>query len=242
MSTSELALSFGRAAADYERGRPDWPDEGIDHAIDQLGLTADATVLDLAAGTGKLARKLVPRFHRVIAVEPDDAMRELLETIVPEADVLRGTAREIPLRAGEVDAVFIGEAFHWFARADALDEIARVLSRRGGLVLIWYKPLDRLLPRGFGGDPRTDRQRAASGAWKEAFSGSSFEPLRKAHFEHVRRVDREGVLAYFASISPIASLPDAERHERLEQVAAQLDGDTYERHWRIDVYWTRLAA
>jgi len=121
VSASELALSFGRAAADYERGRPDWPDEGIDHAIDQLGLTADATVLDLAAGTGKLARKLVPRFHRVIAVEPDDAMRELLETIVPEADVLRGTAREIPLRAGEVDAVFIGEAFHWFARADALD-------------------------------------------------------------------------------------------------------------------------
>lgn len=242
MSASELALSFGRAAAAYERGRPEWPDEGIDHAIDQLGLGPDATVLDLAAGTGKLARKLVPRFHRVIAVEPDDAMRGLLEAIVPEADALHGTAQEIPLRDGEVDAVFIGEALHWFAGADELDEIARVLSPRGGLVLMWYQPLEHLLPRGFGGDPRTDRQRAASGAWKEAFSGSSFEPLRHAHFEQVQRVSREGVLAYFTSISPIASLPDEEQRERLGQVSAQLDRDTYERHWRIDVYWTRLAA
>ena len=241
MSASELALSFGRAAAAYERGRPKWP-EGIDHAIDQLGLAADATVLDLAAGTGKLARKLVPRFHRVIAVEPDDAMRGLLETIVPEADALGGFVREIPLRASEVDAVFIGEAFHWFAGADELGEIARVLSPRGGLVLMWYTPLERVLPRGFGGDPRTDRQRAASGAWREAFSGSSFEALRHARFEDVQRVGREGVLAYFASISPIASLPDEERRARLEQVSAQLDRDTYERRWRIDVYWTRLAA
>jgi len=203
VSASELALSFGRAAAAYERGRPEWLDEGIDHAIDQLGLAAGATVLDLAAGTGKLARKLVPRFHRVIAVEPDDAMRVLLEAIVPEAEALRGTAQEIPLRAGDVDAVFIGEALHWFAGADEFDE---------------------------------------SGAWKEAFSASSFEPLRHAHFEHVQRVSRDGVLAYFASISPIASLPDEEQRERLERVSAQLDRDTYERHWGTDVYWTRLAA
>jgi SAM-dependent methyltransferase len=241
VSARELALSFGRAAADYERGRPEWPDDAIDHAVERLALTEDA-VLDLAAGTGKLTRKLVPRFHRVAAVEPDDALRALLETLVPEANALPGTARELPLADGEVEAVFVGEAFHWFARAEELREIARVLSPAGGLALLWHKPLEHLLPHGFGSDPRSDRQRAASGAWQEAFDDSPFAPLQEAQFEHVQHIDREGVLAYFASISPIASLPDEERRERLEEVAAQLDRDTYERRWRIDVHWTRLAA
>jgi ubiquinone/menaquinone biosynthesis C-methylase UbiE len=242
VSASERALSFGSAAAEYERGRPEWPDEAVDHAIGQLEVSADAPVLDLAAGTGKLTRRLARRFRRVVAVEPDDAMRSLLEAIVPQAQAQPGTARAIPLADGEVDAVFIGEAFHWFAGPDELAEIARVLSPGGGLVLMWHQPLEKLLPRGFGRDPRSERERAASGAWQEAFVESPFEPLREAQFEYVQRVDRAGVLAYFASISPIASLPDDERRARLDEVASQLDRDVYERPWRIDVHWTRLAA
>jgi len=242
VSASERALSFGRAATEYERGRPEWPDEAVDHAVDQLGLHADAVVLDLAAGTGKLTRKLVPRFRRVVAVEPDPAMRGVLEAIVPEAEARPGTAQAIPLGDGEVNAVFIGEAFHWFAGADELDEIARVLSPPGGLLLMWHRPVGELLPRGFGGDPRTDRERAASGAWRDAFLSSPFEPLQEAHFEQVQKIDREGVLAYFASVSPIASLPDAERRTRLEHIAEQLDRDSYERRWRIEMHWTRLTG
>ena len=241
MSVNELALSFGRAAEEYERGRPEWPDEAVAYAVEQLGLSADAAVLDLAAGTGKLTRKLVPRFRQVIAVEPNDAMRRLLETIVPEAEARPGQARAIPLGGEEVDSVFVGEAFHWFAGREEVAEITRVLSPGGGLVLFWHRPADeKLLPRGFGGDVRTDRERASSGAWREAFSDSPFEPLTEKSFDHVQQIDREGVLDYFASISPIASLPEDERRARMEHIAAQLDRDTYERHWQIEVHWTRL--
>jgi SAM-dependent methyltransferase len=240
-SARELALSFGRAAADYERGRPEWPDEAVECAAHRLGLSPDAAVLDLAAGTGKLTRKLVSRVRRVIAVEPDDAMRALMETLVPEAEALTGTARRLPLRDGEVNAVFVAEAFHWFARSKELGEIARVLSPGGGLALLWHKPLESLLRHAPWRDPRSDHQRADSGAWKESFAGSLFEPLQEANFEQVQRVDRDGVLAYFASISPIASLSDEDRRRQLKEVAAQLDRDTYERRWRIDVYWTRLS-
>jgi hypothetical protein len=45
---SELARSFGRAAEEYERGRPGYAEE----ALDVVGLPSDAVVLDLAAGTG----------------------------------------------------------------------------------------------------------------------------------------------------------------------------------------------
>lgn len=241
-SARDLALSFGRSAADYERGRPEWPDEAIDHATIQLELGTYAAVLDLAAGTGKLTRKLVTRFRRVVAVEPDDAMRTLMETVVPEAEALRGTARRIPLPDKEVHAVFVAEAFHWFAGTDEIGEIARVLLPRGGLVLLWHKPLDPIFERAPWSDPRRDAQRADSGAWRAAFADSPFEPLREARFEYVQRVDRDGALAYFASISPVASLPEDERRAMLEQIETLLDRDVYERRWQVDAYWTRLPA
>jgi ubiquinone/menaquinone biosynthesis C-methylase UbiE len=242
VSADELALSFGRAADGYERGRPEWPDEAVDYAVERLALSPEAHVLDLAAGTGKLTRKLVRRFRRVIAVEPNDAMRQLLETIVPEAEARKGTARAIPLGDGDVDAVFVGEAFHWFAGREEVGEITRVLAACGGLVLLWHRPAEEnLLPRGFGGDARTDRQRPTSGIWRDAFLDSAFELMHEKLFEHVQQIDREGVLAYFSSISSIASLPEDERGARMEHIAAQLDRETYERHWQVEMHWTRLS-
>ncbi len=122
--------AFGNAAHEYELGRPRWPQELIDRVVRELELAADATVLDLGAGTGKLTRDLVPRFARVIAVEPDDAMRVVFEEVVPEAEALAGSAEAIPLDADSVDAVFSAEAFHWFASDETVAEIARVLRPR----------------------------------------------------------------------------------------------------------------
>jgi len=69
------AGSLDRWPEDYERGRPGWPPE----VVDVPGLPRSATALDLGAGTGKLTRLLVSTFDRVVAVEPAEAMRRLLE-------------------------------------------------------------------------------------------------------------------------------------------------------------------
>ena len=66
----------GFAAADvYERGRPDYPAAAVDTIVERLGLRPGTTVLDLAAGTGKLTRLLIPSGANVIAVEPLPEMR-----------------------------------------------------------------------------------------------------------------------------------------------------------------------
>ena len=134
------ARTFDATAEIYERSRPGYPDAALDEVVRELALDRSSVVLDLGSGTGKLTRALVERFERVLAVEPLEGMRALLETLVPRAESLAGEAERIRLDDAAVDAVFVAEAFHWFDGDRALAEIARVLRPRGALVLMWNVP------------------------------------------------------------------------------------------------------
>src|SRR4051794_3210517 len=127
------ARSFDLAAEEYEATRPSYPDE----VLDLLPVAADAAVLDLGAGTGKLTRVLARRYARVIAVEPLDGMRGILQRVVPDVQALPGSAEAIPLADGSVDAVFAAQAFHWFDHDVAMPEIGRVLRPGGVFCAVW---------------------------------------------------------------------------------------------------------
>jgi ubiquinone/menaquinone biosynthesis C-methylase UbiE len=133
------ARAFDSVSEQYERARPEYAEEAVDWLVERLGLSPGSRVLDLAAGTGKLTRQLVRRGLDVVGVEPSDEMRAVLERMVPGAEALAGTAEAIPLPAESVDAITVGQAFHWFDRDVALDEMARVLRSDGGVALLWNR-------------------------------------------------------------------------------------------------------
>jgi SAM-dependent methyltransferase len=247
------AGSLDRWPEDYERGRPGWPPE----VVDLPGLPPSATVLELGAGTGKLTRLLVSTFARVVALEPAEAMRCLLVEHAPQADPLSASAQAIPLADGSVDAVFAAESFHWFDDEPTLAEIVRVLRPGGALVLMWNLPagptepsieaveefLSKRAPKRdqIGYDPLDlGGPRFASGEWRLVLEGSPFEPLRELRLPNPQTVDREGLVAFFASMGWLADLPDADRLPLLDEVRSLLSAVEYRRTWETYVYWTRL--
>jgi SAM-dependent methyltransferase len=249
------AGSLDRWPEDYERGRPGWPPE----VVDTPGLPPAATVLELGAGTGKLTHLLVSTFSRVVAVEPAEAMRRLLVSLCPEAEALAGSAEEIPLADASVDAVLAAECFSWFDGERALAEIARVLRPRGVLVLMWNLPagptepsieaVEQLLRRRgpgrtkFGADPLDlNPTRYASGEWRLPFADSPFEELQETRLPNPQTVDRDGLVAFFASMGWIADLPDVDRLPLLDEVRSLLPAAEYQRPWETHVHWTRLSA
>ncbi|QLL08466.1 class I SAM-dependent methyltransferase [Mycobacterium vicinigordonae] len=139
-SRRDRSLSFGSAAAAYERGRPTYPPE----AIDWLLSSGARKVLDLGAGTGKLTTRLVERGLDVVAVDPVPEMLEVLSASLPKTVALLGTAEEIPLEDNSVDAVLVAQAWHWVDPARAVPEVARVLRPGGRLGLVWNTRDERL--------------------------------------------------------------------------------------------------
>lgn len=128
--------SFGVKAAAYAEHRPDYPADGIRWAL--AGATHEVRhVLDLAAGTGKLTEGLLPLGLEVTAVEPDDHMLAELSRRFPQVRALPGSAERIPLPDSSVDAVLVGQAFHWFDPEAAPVEIARVLRPGGVIGALW---------------------------------------------------------------------------------------------------------
>ena len=235
---SELRLSFGNVAETYDRVRPPYSQALLDRAQQELELDASARVLDLAAGTGRLTRELRRRFAEVVAVEPDERMLAL------HGSALAGSAEAIPLEDASVDAVFVGEAFHWFDPAAAIPELVRVLRPRGGLAVVsthWWEtepplpdaalellrePWERFLP-----------QRRPP--WDDAFAAAPFEPLRYERAEAEMTVDPDELLTLYSTTSSLAAIPAAEREALLGRVRPLLQG-SYRLPLRHELTWTRL--
>jgi SAM-dependent methyltransferase len=224
---SELHPSTrGFEAADvYERGRPDYPDAAIARIVERLDLRPGRTVLDLAAGTGKLTRLLLPCGATVLAVEPLPEMRAELAKRVRGVAVLAGTAERIPLADGDVDAVTVGSAFHWFDVGRALQEIGRVLTPGGGLAMIWNVRDERSeLQRSLSEIMRPlrgDTPERQSRDWRSLLAASGmFERTERLLFEHEQLVDEDGLVARVLSVSFVGILPAAARRDVEERVRA----------------------
>jgi SAM-dependent methyltransferase len=233
-----------------ERGRPSYPAEALDRVLTDLELTDASRVLDLAAGTGQLSRLLRTRVDTTIAVEPAPAMRTKLAATLHDVIVLDGTAEAIPLRDHEVDAVVVGEAFHWFQTAQATDEIARVLTDGGGIALLWNSPmwtvedtpwlddLRRIVAhhkRAAGGYP------AGDGTWQREFESTGlFEDLEHVQLSHAQALDPIVFVAQVASWSWIANLDGGHRQVILDDVHALVRGhDEIVIPYRTDLHLAR---
>jgi SAM-dependent methyltransferase len=126
--TAQRASSFGSVAEAYDRFRPGPPLSAVDWILRSTG----ATAADLGAGTGALTRQLAQRADRVVAVEPDGRMLEVLKRSSPEAGAIRGKAEQLPIRSATLDAVLVSSAWHWMDPDKTVAEVGRVL-RPGGV-------------------------------------------------------------------------------------------------------------
>jgi SAM-dependent methyltransferase len=236
---ASLAGSFGEVADAYERGRPRYEP----HVIAAIGeAIGGRRVLDVGAGTGRLAAPLLQAGYDVVAVEPLDAMRAILAGHVGAERALAGRAEALPIGNASVDGAVCGDAWHWFDGGRAADELARVVRPGGGVVVCvtrprwpgradtpdWWLDLGAVhaaLPKGdhpsFPGARVADvveRPRPPDGLVHHR----AFEPVSARNELFVHHTNREQIVAHWASISLVATLPPGQREELLSELEGML--------------------
>ena len=218
--TGARGLSFGPAADDYDRLRPQYPPEALRWALGERGLR----VVDLGAGTGILTRTVAALGHEVIPVEPDARMRTRLEQASPQLTALDGRAEQIPLPDGSVDAVVAGQAYHWFDPEPAHAEIARVL-RPGGVFAPVWNVRDESVPWVAELSTITDDDTAGRGIEEPtprvAPLGPAFGPLAERQFHHAVWLTADSLVGLIATRSYYLTATP-ERRRELEQRVRRL--------------------
>lgn len=133
----ERATSFGAQAGSYEQGRPEYPFAAVAWMLESMP-AGSRRIADVGAGTGKLTRALqAAPGAEVVAIDPDREMLAALRDAVPGVPTFVGTAERMPLPHASVDAVVLGQAWHWVDPSAASAEIGRVVRSGGVLGLIW---------------------------------------------------------------------------------------------------------
>jgi SAM-dependent methyltransferase len=200
---------FSSRADNYARFRPDYPDEAISAILNGFDDPRELVVADVGAGTGISSRTLATRGCRVIAVEPNEAMRAAAEPH-PLVDFVDGSAEKISLADEFVDLVTCFQAFHWFRPDAALPEFSRILKTKGRLAVVWNeRDEDDLFTREYGDIVRRFATSPSVERRNETFDSRVaarwFSGFSDATFRYEQRLDRDGLLGRARSASYLPS-------------------------------------
>jgi SAM-dependent methyltransferase len=223
------ARSFDLVADAYDRARPSYPDDALTWLLDGPRRAASRPhVVEVGAGTGQLTERLLARGCTVTATDASRVMLTRLARRTPQAQVVVGTAEEIPVATHRADLVVAAQAFHWFDADRVLMQAARVLRPGGQFAVIWntrderipwVKRLGRII-----GPGTAVEQPDPTGAIDET---GMFETVQRSTFRFWQPLYRDNLRDLVISRSHVAVMSDLER----ERVLRKVD-DLYEEYGR----------
>lgn len=155
MTTQDASVQWqlaGNSAEAYERYLvPKLFAPWAKHLIQATGVRPGERVLDVACGTGIVARSVVPYVGeqgQIAGLDRNAAMLEVAKTTTngyrPAIEWRQGNAEQLPYADGSFDVVFCQQALQFFEQPlQALAEMRRVLVRDGRAALSVWRPVEQ---------------------------------------------------------------------------------------------------
>jgi SAM-dependent methyltransferase len=224
---------FSDRVQHYVRSRPEYPPAFYRFLRDELRLTPDKAVADIGSGTGISTRPLLQLGNLVYGIEPNGPMRQAAEEMLgrfPDFCSVNAVAEATTLQDASVDLILAAQAFHWFDKARARAEFARILRPGGHVVLVWnerrtastpfLREYEQLLQR-YGTDYNQVRHENVSADLIAAFFAPAKHQVRT--FENAQHFDYEGLESRLLSSSYTPAADDPKRPVMLAELRKLFD-------------------
>ena len=145
-----LASTFDRAAALYQRARPEYPAALYDDLVAVTGLAPGARLLEVGCATGKATVPLAQRGFRITCVEPGPSLAAVARVVLADfaVDIVESTFEHWNPGGRSYALVYAATAWHWVDPAVRYAKAASVLEP-GGCLATWSA--QHVFPRD--GDP-----------------------------------------------------------------------------------------
>ncbi|RDU71653.1 class I SAM-dependent methyltransferase [Helicobacter aurati] len=185
-------------------------------------------VVEVGAGTGKLTKMLANFGLKVVAVEPNDNMREegIRYTRNTSIKWMNGSGEQTGVQSNFADWVIMASSFHWTNPQKSLPEFARILKERGYFTAIWnprnIKPnsifesieseIKRIVP---------ELNRVSSGTqntknWEEILvSTGDFEDCFFMECDYVEMMDKARYIGAWHSVNDIQAQAGEQRWQHI---------------------------
>jgi len=139
---------FSTKAERYARYRWGYAPEAIQAIFDFTGLSDQAIVADIGAGTGILTKEVVCRVGKIYAIEPNLPMRQIAERLLSQHPAFinvdaRAEATTLPDQS--IDLIVVAQALHWFEPQATLNEFRRILKPEGWLAVLFHTRIDHAI-------------------------------------------------------------------------------------------------
>jgi SAM-dependent methyltransferase len=244
--------TFDRAAASYQRARPEYPRELYDHLIAVTGLVPGDRLLEVGCATGKATLPLARRGFRISCVELGANLAAAARANLAgfDVDVAVGRFEDWRPPPGiRFDLVYAATAWHWIDPSAGYHG-AWLALRPGGHFAFWsafhvfpdggdpffaeiqevYDEINEGMPPGWT-SPRPG-ELAESGA--EIEGSGLFEVADIRHFDWERVYDAEGYIELLNTFSGHVEMADWQRERLYGEIRRRLalrPGGLLRRHW-----------
>jgi SAM-dependent methyltransferase len=257
-----LRTTFDRASQLYQRARPDYPDEIIDHVLAVAGLRPPARLLEVGCATGKATLPFARRGFPMTAVELGPALAAAARGNLagfPEVTVVEGNFEDWRCGPARFDLVFAATAWQWVDPALRYERAAAALVD-GGHLAFWdavhvipysgdpffeeiqdvYDEIGESLPPGV----PLPRPGELADRRAEIEASGLFEVVDVRQFDWALTYDAEGYITLLDTFSGHIAMEQWQRdrlYGEIRRRLAQRPDGTLRRHWGAVVHIARRA-
>ena len=139
MNNIERRASFNLEAELYQSMRPTYSETLFDSIVEITQLSDDATLLEIAPGTGQATQSMAKRDYDIVAVELGAELAKLGQQALahhPNVRFVNADFETVKLPEAHFDLVYIATAIHWISPDKRFRKPHQLLKANGYMAII----------------------------------------------------------------------------------------------------------